>query len=128
MRILVDTNRYTDFCKAVPEAVAPVTAAEHVFLPFVTLAELRGGFQTGTLARSNEQTLARFLASGRVSVLYPDDTTTQVYAGLFTQLRRQGTPIPTNDIWIAALALEHGAVLVSDDAHFRRVANLRILH
>ena len=117
MRILLDTNRYTDFCKAVPEAVAPVTAAEQVFLPFVALAELRGGFQAGTLARENERTLARFLASERVSVLYPDETTTQVYAGLFAQLRRQGTPIPTNDIWIAAGALETGGLLITSDRH-----------
>ena len=125
MRILIDTNRYTDFCKAIPEAVASVTAAEQVFLPFVTLAELRGGFQAGTLARSNEQTLARFLASGRVSVLYPDETTTQVYAGLFAQLRRQGTPIPTNDIWIAAIALQHNLALLSRDGHFDNLPQLR---
>ena len=125
MRILLDTNRYTDFCKSVPEAVAPVTAAEHVFLPFVALAELRGGFQAGTLARENERTLARFLASERVSVLYPDETTTQVYAGLFAQLRRQGTPIPTNDIWIAALALQHNLALLSRDAHFDNLPQLR---
>ena len=125
MRILLDTNRYTDFCKAVPEAIAPVTAAERVFLPFVALAELRGGFQAGTLARENERTLARFLASERVSVLYPDETTTQVYAGLFAQLRRQGTPIPTNDIWIAALALQHNLALLSRDAHFDNLPQLR---
>ena len=125
MRILLDTNRYTDFCKALPEAVAPVTAAEQVFLPFVTLAELRGGFQAGTLARENERTLTRFLASERVSVLYPDETTTQVYAGLFAQLRRQGTPIPTNDIWIAALALQHNLALLSRDAHFDNLPQLR---
>ncbi len=125
MRILLDTNRYTDFCKSVPEAVAPVTAAEHVFLPFVALAELRGGFQAGTLARENERTLTRFLASERVSVLYPDETTTQVYAGLFAQLRRQGTPIPTNDIWIAALALQHNLALLSRDAHFDNLPQLR---
>lgn len=125
MRILLDTNRYTDFCKAVPEAVSPVTAAERVFLPFVALAELRGGFQAGTLARENERTLTRFLASERVSVLYPDETTTQVYAGLFAQLRRQGTPIPTNDIWIAALALQHNLALLSRDAHFDNLPQLR---
>ena len=125
MRILLDTNRYTDFCKAVPEAVATVTAAERVFLPFVALAELRGGFQAGTLARENERTLTRFLASARVSVLYPDETTTQVYAGLFAQLRRQGTPIPTNDIWIAALALQHNLALLSRDAHFDNLPQLR---
>ena len=125
MRILVDTNRYTDFCKAIPEAVAPMTAAEHVFLPFVALAELRGGFQAGTLAMANEQTLIRFLASDRVSVLYPDETTTQVYAGLFAQLRRQGTPIPTNDIWIAAIALQHNLALLSRDGHFDNLPQLR---
>lgn len=125
MRLLLDTNRYTDFCKAVPEAVAPVTAAELVFLPFVALAELRGGFQAGTLARENERTLARFLSSDRVSVLYPDATTTQVYAGLFAQLRRQGTPIPTNDIWIAALALQHNLALLSRDVHFDNLPQLR---
>lgn len=124
MRILLDTNRYTDFCKAVPEAVAPVTSAEQVFLPFIALAELRSGFQAGTLARANEQTLTRFLASGRVSVLYPDETTTQVYAGLFVQLRRQGTPIPTNDIWIAALALQHNLALLSRDGHFDALPQL----
>ncbi len=125
MRILLDTNRYTDFCKAVPEAVAPITSAEQVFLPFIVLAELRGGFQAGTLARANEQTLDRFLASGRVTLLYPDDTTTQVYAGLYAQLRRQGTPIPTHDIWIAALALQHNLALLSRDGHFDALPQLR---
>ena len=124
MKLLLDTNRYTDFCKGVSDSVAVVTSAERVFLPFVALAELRAGFRAGTQGRRNEETLSRFLLSPRVGVLYPDDATTQTYAGLFAQLRRQGTPIPTNDIWIAALAVQHGLALHSRDAHFDALPQL----
>ena len=124
MKILLDTNRYGDFCKGVPEAVAAVTSAERVFLPFVVLAELRAGFRAGTQGRRNEETLERFLASPRVGVLYADETTTQTYAGLFAQLRRQGTPIPTNDLWIASLAVQHAMPLLSRDAHFDALPQL----
>lgn len=124
MKLLLDTNRYTDFCKGIPDAVSVVTAAEQVFLPFIALAELRAGFRAGTKGRRNEDVLSRFLLSPRVGVLYPDDATTQTYAGLFVQLRRQGTPIPTNDIWIAALALQHGLALHSRDAHFDALPQL----
>ena len=124
MKLLLDTNRYTDFCKGVPDSVSVVTSAERVFLPFVALAELRAGFRAGTQSRRNEETLARFLLSPRVGVLWPDDATTQTYAGLFAQLRSQGTPIPTNDIWIAALAVQHGLALHSRDAHFDSIPQL----
>ena len=69
-------------------------------------------------------TLERFLASPRVGVLYADEATTRSYAGLFAQLRRQGTPIPTNDLWIAALAVQHGLALHSRDAHFDSIPQL----
>ncbi len=124
MKLLLDTTRYTDFCKGIPDAVSVVTAAEQVFLPFITLAELSAGFRAGTQGRRNEDVLSRFLLSPRVGVLYPDDATTQTYAGLFVQLRRQGTPIPTNDIWIAALALQHGLALHSRDTHFDALPQL----
>jgi tRNA(fMet)-specific endonuclease VapC len=124
MKLLLDTNRYTDFCKGIPDAVSVVTAAEQVFLPFIALAELRAGFRAGTQGRRNEDVLSRFLLSPRVGVLYPDDATTQTYAGLFVQLRRQGTPIPTNDIWIAALALQHSLALHTRDAHFDALPQL----
>lgn len=124
MRILLDTNRYGDFCKGVPASVTAVVSAERVFLPFVALAELRAGFRAGTQGRRNEETLERFLASPRVEVLYADEATVGAYAGLFAQLRRQGTPIPTNDLWIAALAVQHGLALHSRDAHFDAIPQL----
>ena len=87
-------------------------------MPFVVLAELRAGFLCGTLARRNEQTLTRFLNAERVRILFPDEDTTHHFAHVFAQLRLQGTPIPVNDIWIAALAIQHDLILFSRDTHF----------
>ena len=101
MRVLIDTNRYRDFCEGRKEAVDVVRRARLIYLPFVVLAELRAGFLCGTLARRNEQSLTVFLNSSRVRVLLADEETTHHFARIFAQLRLQGTPIPVNDIWIA---------------------------
>ena len=124
MRIVVDTNRYSDFCAGVPEVVERFRVAERIFLPFVTLAELRAGFLRGTRARRNESALLEFLNSPRVAALYPDEDTTHHYAQLFRQLREAATPIPTNDIWIAALVEQHGLLLYSRDTHFDALPQL----
>jgi tRNA(fMet)-specific endonuclease VapC len=124
VRILVDTNRYRDFCDGVPEAVERMRTSELICMAFVTLAELRAGFLAGTAGRANERILALFLNRPRVRILWPDEQSTHHYARLFLQLRKQGTPIPTSDIWIAALAVQHDLVLVSRDAHFDRLQQL----
>jgi tRNA(fMet)-specific endonuclease VapC len=118
MRIVIDTNRYRDFCSAVPEAITRLSTAKLIFMPFVTLAELRAGFLCGNLSRKNEAVLSQFLNSPRVSLLFADEATSYHYARIFLQLRSQGTPIPTNDIWIAALTMQHGLFLYSRDKHF----------
>ena len=118
MRIAIDTNRYCDFCAGDGAAVERFATAESIYLPFVTLAELRAGFLSGTLTRRNEATLQHFLNRPRIRVLYPTESTTHHYARLYAQLRSQGTPIPTNDLWIAALTMEHDLLLYSRDAHF----------
>lgn len=101
MRLALDTNRYVDFSRGDQAVVARVQEAERIYLPFVTLSELRAGFLCGAKTRQNERVLTRFLNSPRVRVLYPDEQTTHHYARLFQQLRLQATPIPTNDLWIA---------------------------
>lgn len=118
MNLLLDTNRYRDFCEGLPEALDVIQRARTIFFPFVTLAELRSGFLCGKIAKKNEQTLTQFLNSERVRSLYPDETTTHHFAQVFAQLRNQGTPIPVNDIWIAALAIQHDLLLYSRDRHF----------
>ena len=118
MNVLLDTNFYSAFCKGDEQAVRVIQQARKIFLPFAVLAELRAGFLCGTKARKNERSLTLFLNSVRVEVLYPDENTTHQFAAVFAQLRLQGKPIPTNDIWIAALAVQHDLILCSRDKHF----------
>jgi tRNA(fMet)-specific endonuclease VapC len=124
MRLALDTNRYTDLCRDTAEVVALVEHAETVVLPFAVLGELRAGFSLGTRGAENERMLRQFLGKPGVSVLFADDQTTHHYAAVFRQLRRQGTPIPTNDLWIAALVLQHDLVLCDRDQHFDHLPQL----
>jgi tRNA(fMet)-specific endonuclease VapC len=121
MRVLLDTNRYCDFAEGNREAVEVIQNAVRLYVPFVVAAELRSGFLCGKLSRQNEKYLTMFLNSERVDVLYPEENTTHHYAQIFAQLRLQGTPIPTNDIWIAALAVQHDLLLYSRDSHFDKL-------
>ena len=118
MRIALDTNRYVDLCKGFEATVRLVGTAESIFLPFIVVAELRAGFAFGRKAAENEQVLRRFLMKQGVHVLFADDQTTHHYAAVFRQLRIQGSPIPTNDIWISALVLQHNLALHARDKHF----------
>jgi len=126
MRIAIDTNRYRDFADGLTEAVGQFGVAEEICLPFVVLAELRAGFLagsrgprgTGRAAALNAAALGAFLNRPRVRVLWPDQETTHQYARLWNQLRAKGTPIPSNDLWIAALVLQHDLLLYSRDSHF----------
>jgi tRNA(fMet)-specific endonuclease VapC len=118
MMIAIDTNRYVDFARGLADAVGRLRTAERILMPLIVLGELRAGFLAGSRGTENEAILARFLNSPRVDVLLADEDTTHHYARLFQQLRRQGTPIPTNDIWIAALVVQHQLYLFARDAHF----------
>jgi tRNA(fMet)-specific endonuclease VapC len=124
MKIAVDTNRYRDFCAGEPAAVELFASARAILLPFVVVAELRAGFLCGRLSRKNEAILLRFLSRPRVHVLFADEQTTHHYARIFVQLRSQGTPIPTNDMWIAALVMQHDLLLYSRDCHFDQLPQL----
>jgi tRNA(fMet)-specific endonuclease VapC len=88
------------------------------------LGELRAGFSLGKRGAENERMLRQFLMKPGVAVLFADDQTTHHYAALFRQLRRQGTPIPTNDLWTAALVLQHDLVLCDRDRHFDHLPQL----
>ncbi len=127
MRVALDANRYTDLCQGDLAWAGLLGDVDEVFLPFAVLAELRAGFAVGSRGRDNEQVLQRFLRKPGVEVLYPDDTTTRTYARLYRQLRHQGTPIPINDLWIAALVVEHNLTLCSRDRHFDHLPQIEIV-
>lgn len=127
MRLALDTNRYVDMCKGVAETVALLEQAELIVLPFVVLGELRAGFAHGRRPADNERILRRFLMTEGVRVLFADDQTTHHYASVFSQLRKQGTPIPTNDMWLAALVLQHNLVLHARDKHFAHLPQIFVV-
>ncbi|MCC7536492.1 MAG: type II toxin-antitoxin system VapC family toxin [Deltaproteobacteria bacterium] len=127
MRVALDTNRYRDLCEGQRAVVTLLERADAVFVPFVVLAELRAGFAVGGRGRENERVLRRFLNEPGVDLLFASDATTRAYAELYRQLRTQGTPIPTNDLWIAALVVEHDLYLCSRDEHFRHLPQLTVV-
>jgi len=122
--VIIDTNRYRDFVDGVPEAVAVFRTSPRVLVPFVVIAELRAGFAVGSRGARNEHVFEQFLHRPRVEVLLPTLDTTRHYANLYRQLRSAGTPIPANDLWIAALVVEHDVMLYSRDAHFDALPQL----
>ena len=124
VRLALDTNRYTDLCRGETSVVEAVEHADEVWLPFIVLGELRAGFAVGTQGPQNEAALRRFLVKPAVGVLYAAEPTTHHYSAVYRQLRKQGTPIPTNDMWIAALTLQHSLVLCARDAHFDALPQL----
>ena len=124
LRVAIDTNRYRDFVIGDLPAGNPIQVADEIFLPFIVVAELRGGFRFGGRAEQNEKGLADFIRSFRVHVLFADEGTVHQYADLSVLLRRAGTPLPTNDVWIASLAIQHDLTLFTRDRHFERVPRL----
>jgi tRNA(fMet)-specific endonuclease VapC len=127
MRILIDTNCYSAIDGGELETIRRIESAHEVWLPFIVLGELYAGFELGTQKEKNEQQLQSFLSRSSIGVLYADGNTASMYGRVFQSLRRRGTPIPTNDIWIAALALQHDLLVMTSDQHFLFVPDLQIL-
>jgi len=124
VRVALDTNRLTDLFQGDAELADRLGECDEVWLPLVVLAEIKAGFYGGTQQHRNEVLLQSFLAKPTVGVLLPERETAEHYARLFVQLKRAGTPIPDNDLWIAALVLEHDLQLITRDQHFERVPQL----
>ena len=126
MRILLDTNRLTDALRQDEAVKVLVEQAIEVWIPFVALAEIKAGFLGGDARRRapNEALLLKFLSLPSVGVVYADSETLEIYARLFNQLREAGTPIPTNDLWIGSLAVQHQLSLLTRDAHFAKVPQI----
>ena len=124
MRTCLDTNAYSAFKRGDADIVDVVETAEEVAMPSIVLGELFAGFRMGSRARRNVAELEEFLRRPGVFVATVTKTAAERYGMLVSKLRQQGTPLPTNDIWIAAVALERGAQLVTMDAHFDNIPGI----
>lgn len=124
IKILLDTSAYVGFKRNDAELVEIIAGSDLVLFSAVVLGELLFGFRNGTRFRVNVTELNRFLSHDAVETVSAGKITADRYSRIAAQLKRQGTPIPTNDIWIAAQAIEHGAELITTDAHFDRISGL----
>jgi len=121
MRICLDTSAYSAFFRGHAAIRELIQRANEIVLPPIVLGELLGGFRSGSRWAENRRLLEEFLASPRVRVAAIDTETAERYSEILDYLRRRGRPIPTNDLWIAASAMQHGLRLVTTDGHFGHV-------
>ena len=125
-RILLDTNAYIRFLAGDVRVLNVLAGAERIYMSVFVLGELSAGFRVGRKGRENKNVLDRFMEKPGVEVLDATRETADVFGLVKHTLKNAGTPIPMNDVWIAAHALETGSVLVTYDAHFQVVPGLRI--
>ena len=124
MRVLLDTSAYSAFMRGHTDIRMAVRLNEEIFLNSVVIGELTAGFIKGNRRKKNEAELRRFLASPRVGLLDVTEETAGRYAVILNSLWQAGTPIPTNDIWIAASAMEYGLRVLTTDDHYQKIPQI----
>jgi len=124
--LALDTNAYSSLQQGSSKKLYErLQRSEEIYLPFVVVAELRAGFAKGKKTAHNNQKLAKFLDSSLANVLYADENTINLYAQIWAGLNRAGQPVPTNDVWIAALCLQYNCTLATNDTHFQYIPLLQ---
>jgi tRNA(fMet)-specific endonuclease VapC len=124
MKLLLDTSGYIGFRLGIPDLVDFLSEARTILVSPVVLGELMFGFRLGTRFHKNIKELNQLLNHEVVEVISIGEITADRYSRIAEQLKRQGTPIPSNDIWLAAQAMEQGAELVTMDRHFEKINGL----
>ena len=126
-KLFLDTSAYSSFKKGAAEAVEAIREADEIGLNAIIIGELLSGFDGGRFAAANRRELKEFLSSPVVLFQPMTEETAERYAVIYHHLKERGTPIPTNDLWIAATAMETGTVLLTADRHFLKVPQIQTL-
>lgn len=125
MKLVLDTNIYVDFGQGRQEVVDLIaTRGTEILLPVIVLGELYYGFQKGSKSKENEARLRRFVASLEVSIIDVDEEVARKYSLVYSVLSAKGTPIPINDVWIAACCMSVGGTLLTRDRHFEQIEQI----
>ena len=126
-KMLIDTNIYSHALRGDPETVSVLQRAHKIAICSISIGELLSGFRGGSRERENREELEEFLDAPRVQIYSIDENTAEFYADILHGLRERGTPIPTNDIWIASVSFQHGLKLFSKDQHFKNISGLMLI-
>lgn len=124
--VLLDTNADAAFKQGQSEIVDVVRRASRVGINSIIIGELLAGFAAGSRQTKNRSELQQFLSANRVVLLMIDEVTADYYAAVYSSLRSKGRPIPTNDMWIATSALQHGFSVCTKDGHFKHVEGMLV--
>jgi tRNA(fMet)-specific endonuclease VapC len=125
-RIVLDTNAYSNLLRGDQAVLDALGDAERSYLPVTVIGELYSGFKGGNQEQRNRGQLKQFLGKPSVKILQTTIEVAEYFAQIVDSLKRKKTPIPTNDVWIAAHTMDQGAVLVTYDEHFKNIDGLRI--
>jgi len=124
--VLIDTNIYSYAMRGDPDTVSVLQQAGEIAVCSISIGELLSGFKGGSREKENRKELDEFLDAPRVHIYHIDENTAEFYAEILNTLREKGAPIPTNDIWIASVAFQHGLRLYSKDKHFESIPGLML--
>ncbi|MDD2662058.1 MAG: type II toxin-antitoxin system VapC family toxin [Methylococcales bacterium] len=122
--LLIDTNIYSYAMRGDIETIKPLQQVAHIGISAISIGELLSGFKAGNKEKANRQELNQFLDSPRVTLYSINEETAEYYCLILDQLKKDGTPIPTNDIWIAAVAFQQGMPIYTKDQHFNKIKGL----
>jgi tRNA(fMet)-specific endonuclease VapC len=125
-KILLDTNAYTSCLSGDERVLAAMSAAEIVYISVFVMGELFAGFKGGNRESQNKQLLKRFLQKSTVNILDATGDTSEIFGQVKDSLKRAGTPLPINDVWIASHVIETGSILITYDGHFKKIQGIRI--
>jgi len=125
-KIIIDTNAYTRFLTGDEDVLDVIAAAETTYLSIFVLGGLCAGFAGGTKESKNKDVLRQFLLKPTVKILNATSETAEVFGFVKSNLRMAGTPVPINDVWIAAHGIETGSTIITYDTHFKKIAGVRL--
>jgi len=123
-KILIDTNIYCAAMRGDQETMTVLRHVSHIGITAISIGELLSGFKAGNREKQNRLELGIFLDSQRVELYPVNEHSAEFYSSILNQLKKQGTPIPTNAIWIASIAFQHGLAMYTLDKHFTQIQGL----
>ena len=128
MRLVLDTNTYCDYAEGLPDVVdIMATHSQYLFIPSIVLGELHFGFMKGSRQQFNEKKLRQIISRLKIEIIDVNADVARKYADIYRSLERKGTPIPINDVWIAACCMEAGGTLLTRDQHFEAVDQIEMI-
>jgi tRNA(fMet)-specific endonuclease VapC len=125
-KILIDTNAYVKLLAGDKTILEEINYSDRVNMSVFVLGELYAGFKGGNKEKENLGLLRKFLDKSTVQILTATNETSEVFGIIKSELKKQGKPIPINDVWIAAHTLETGSVLITYDKHFSYIPGIRL--